>query len=269
MYRTGTIGSNIPTVVKNLLIINVLFFVGTIGLDRFGVNLTQILGLHFFKSYFFEPYQFVTHMFMHGGIAHIFLNMFMLWMFGRILEQVWGGKKFLIYYFITGLGAAILHTFVNYLQFLPMEQAAEAFKNTPSPDLFLSFLKEYYPRHDWYGFIDAWKDMPNSAIYPSKAIERVDGIINAYYNIPTVGASGAVYGVLLAFGMLFPNTPLFIWFIPIPVKAKYVIIGLTLLELSQGLSRPGSNIAHFAHLGGMLFGFLLIRYWNKQEPNHY
>ncbi len=256
--------------VKNLIIINVILFVATyLFIFAFNVDLTRLLGLYYFKSDFFKPFQIVTHMFMHGGMFHIFFNMFMLWMFGRILEQVWGTKRFLIFYFVTGLGAAALHILVNYFSLMPMEQAATAFSNTPTPDLFTAFLRQYYPSHNWGEFITSWQRFPDKISYINEAVSRVELVVDSRYNIPTVGASGAVYGVLLGFAMLFPNTPLFIWFIPIPVKAKWVVTGAILIELWQGINMPGSNIAHFAHLGGMLFGFLLIKYWNTNRTNYY
>jgi membrane associated rhomboid family serine protease len=182
-------------------------------------------------------------MFMHGGMGHIFFNMYALWIFGKTLESVWGSKRFLIYYLATGLGAAFFHQLVNYIQFAP---DIVALKAAYSVDRINSTLL-------------------NEILQPG----------NQFYQIgrdlirPTVGASGAVYGVLLAFGMLFPNTPLYIMFIPIPIKAKWLVIGFGALELFLGITNSGGSIAHFAHLGGMIFGFFLIRYWNKFTKNFY
>ena len=265
--------SNIPPVVKNLLIINILMFLLAMIAERgFGVDLNRALGLHYFRSEYFQPYQFVTHMFMHGGVTHIFLNMFMLWMFGRFLEQVWGGKRFLIYYFFTGLGAAALHTFVMHIELSGLINDAVAFSNTPSADVFAAFVRDNVPRSSpqLYDFIQAWIADPNNSSYAREAIGFVDQFVNAKMNIPTVGASGAVYGVLLAFGVLFPNMPLVLIFLPFfPIKAKYMVMGMAVLELVHGFTMPGSNVAHFAHLGGMLFGFILIRYWNKTTKKLY
>lgn len=256
--------------VKNLIIINVIFFAATYLFQSvFKIELTRILGLYYFKSEFFQPYQLVSHMFMHGSLFHIFFNMFMLWMFGRVLEQVWGTKRFLLYYFITGLGAAALHILINHLTFMPMVNAAEAFSNTPTPDLFNAFLRQYYPSHNWGEFLTNWKRFPDNMNYINEAVSRIELIVSSRYNIPTVGASGAVYGILLGFAMFFPNTPLFIWFIPVPIKAKWVVIGAIVIELWQGVNMPGSNIAHFAHLGGMLFGYLLIKFWNTTNRSNY
>jgi membrane associated rhomboid family serine protease len=235
--------SNTPPVTKNLIIINVVMLLGSILFQRLGVNLNAVLGMFYFQSPLFKPWQIVTHMFMHGGIGHIFFNMYALWIFGKTLESVWGSKRFLIYYLITGLGAAFFHQLVNYISY--------------APDI--AALKEAYS-----------VSRINMAL-----LNEILAPGNQFYEIgrellrPTVGASGAVYGVLLAFGMLFPNTPLFLLFIPIPIKAKWLVIGFGILELYLGITQSGGNIAHFAHLGGMIFGFFLIRYWNKFTRNFY
>lgn len=237
---------NIPPVVKNLIIINVLMLLATYVVSMRGVDLNSVLGLHFFLSPAFRPYQLVTHIFMHGGLMHLFFNMFALWMFGRILEGVWGPKRFFIYYFVTGLGAAALHLFVNFIEY-------QSLVSKMSPEQVEMVMQQG---------VSLWQQGKNFS-------DPLMGQLNLLMNIPTVGASGAVYGVLLGFGMLFPNTQLMFLFPPIPVKAKYVVIGYGLLELYLGFSRPGSNVAHFAHLGGMLFGYLLIRYWNKNSNHFY
>ncbi|MFA8434053.1 MAG: rhomboid family intramembrane serine protease [Marinifilaceae bacterium] len=264
---------SIPPVVKNLIIINVLFLLGrfVIG-DTFGVDLDHILGLHFFKSEYFRPHQIITHMFMHGGIMHLLFNMYALYLFGRVLENVWGPKRFLTYYLVTGLGAAALHTFVGWLDYSSMMKEAVAFSNTPSPELLSHFINEHVGRPaPWVlEFLDHWADNPDSAASINQALQMVNQVITESINIPTVGASGAVFGVLLAFGMLFPNTELMLLFPPIPIKAKYFVIIYGLLELFLGVQNlSGDNVAHFAHLGGMLFGFILIKYWNKNSRNFY
>ena len=209
----------------------------------FRINLTAPLGMFYFQSPFFGPWQIVTHMFMHGGPTHILFNMYALWIFGKTLESVWGSKRFLIYYLATGLGAAFFLQLVNYIQF--------------APDIIA--LKEAYS----VDIIN--RTLLNEILQPGNPFyETGRSLIR-----PTVGASGAVYGVLLAFGMLFPNTPLFIMFIPIPIKAKWLVIGFGALELFLGVTQSGGNVAHFAHLGGMIFGFLLIKYWNKYTKTFY
>jgi rhomboid family protein len=218
-YRPPSMG-NIPTVVKNLLILNVIMFLGTLLMQQSGFDLNSKLGLYFYKSDNFRIYQYVTHMFMHGGFAHIFFNMFALWMFGRVLENVWGPKRFLIYYFVTGLGAAALHTLANWYSLGDIQTAAIAFSNTPSPDLFAQFIKEYIPNPNpkIWDFINDWSNDAGNPEFINQAIYLTQSAVDMKLNVPTVGASGAVFGVLLAFGMLFPNTQLMLLFPPIPIK---------------------------------------------------
>jgi membrane associated rhomboid family serine protease len=266
-YRTPGFGS-LPPVVKNLLIINVLMLAAAwLVRTQFQIDLNGILGLYYFESANFRPYQIATHMFMHGGLMHLFFNMFALWMFGRVLESVWGGKRFLIYYFITGLGAAALHTFVNFIEFSSLQNAAELFAQAPSADLYAEFIKKHVsnPNPGVFDFINRWASNPNNPEYASSAMGQINNYIQSLMNIPTVGASGAVFGVLLAFGMLFPNTQLLLLFPPIPIKAKYFVLIYAGLEIYLGFTQPGSNIAHFAHIGGMLFGFILIKFWNRDK----
>jgi membrane associated rhomboid family serine protease len=203
---------------------------------------------------------------------HLFFNMFALWMFGRVLESVWGSKRFFIYYMITGLGAAALHTFVNYLEISHMQNVATALMNTPTPDGFAEFVKKFFPEYYnqiYSKLLDAWYANPSSTALAQQAQTFANQLITMRMNIPTIGASGAVFGVLLAFGMLFPNTRLMLLFPPIPIKAKYFVIIYGVLELYLGISQPGSNIAHFAHIGGMLFGFIMIKLWKTDRTNFY
>jgi len=239
--RTG----GTPPVVKNLIIINVLMFLGMLAIkSAFRLDLNRELGMYFYRSPFFQPYQVITHMFMHGSIGHIFFNMFALWMFGKVLEQVWGSRRFLIYYMVTGLGAAFLHSLVLHFELSPL----------------LNYVKETYNIDNFSPeIIDNLYSMSDQ-----KAKELALGMF-----IPTVGASGAVFGLLLAFGILFPNTQLMLLFPPIPIRAKYFVLGYGLLELYLGITQPGSNIAHFAHLGGMLFGFILLRFWKRNRSSFY
>lgn len=236
----------VPPVVKNLIIINVIMLLATYVLEMRGISLADILGLRYFQSPEFRPYQFVTHMFMHGGFTHLLFNMFALWMFGRVLESVWGPKRFFIFYFVTGLGAAVLHSFVNFIEFQNL-----AAKMTPEDvQMVMSQGTEIFNQGKNFS-------------------DPLAGKLNLMLNIPTVGASGAVFGILLGFGMLFPNTELMLLFPPIPIKAKYFVAGYGAIELYLGLTQSGSNIAHFAHLGGMLFGFFMIKYWNRHTTNFY
>lgn len=207
--------SFLPPVVKNLLILNVLFFLADISLQTRGIDLTQWLGLHYITAQDFYPWQFITYMFMHGNFSHLFFNMFALWMFGYALENHWGSKRFLVYYLITGVGAALIQTGVLALEIRGMTQGLPP------------FAAQHY--------------------------------IN---QIVTVGASGAVYGILLAFGMCFPNVPIFLYFF-FPIKAKWFVIIYGVIELFAGIGGTADGVAHFAHLGGMIFGLLLILYWRK------
>ena len=271
-YRAPLFG-NMPPVIKNLLIINILVFIADAILPQVGIELTRHLALHNVQSPYFKPYQFVTHMFMHGGITHIFFNMFALVIFGRMLELVWGQKRFLIYYFVTGIGAAVLHSFVNYLNIQSIHEQITAFTNTPTPELLMSLVREYPMGLNMSVVNEIINDFsvnPENQFYIQKGNEIVDHIYKIQLNIPTVGASGAVFGVLLAFGMLFPNTQLMLLFPPIPIKAKFLVIFYGIAELFAAvMQQPGDNVAHFAHLGGMIFGFLLIKYWNKKGIGKY
>ncbi len=239
--------AGMPPVVKNLIIINVAMLILAELLRLMsGINLNGILGLYFPKSEFFRGWQVVTHMFMHGGFIHLLFNMFALWMFGRVLEQVWGPKRFLMYYLITGLGAAFFFELVQYIQYTKVMAVI-------SPEQ----LQLVY-------------DSGSEAITQGRNFaDDQMGKLNSILNVPVVGASGAVYGVLLAFGMLFPNTQLMFIFPPVPVKAKYVVIGYAAIELYLAITSPGSNVAHAAHLGGMIFGYILIRYWRKTTKTLY
>lgn len=240
-FRPGGF-SLIPPVVKNLLIINGLFFLATLAFERFGLNLSTILGLYIPQSELFQPHQLITYIFMHGSFSHIAFNMFALWMFGAAIENYWGGKRFLIYYMITGLGAGLIHLGVLEMQFytLASELTAEQLNQV------LAISMDQFYAQNGFG-------------------NEVMNNLTQMMHIPTVGASGAVFGLLLAFGMMFPNTQIYLYFL-FPIKAKYFVIGYGLLELFSGISnRPGDNVAHFAHLGGMVFGFILIKYWQKNR----
>lgn len=215
---------NIPIVTKNLLIINVLAFFATYVLKGIGVDLTNILGLHFLLAPDFRIWQFVTYMFMHGGIMHIAMNMFMLWMFGMVVERVWGPKKFLFFYLVCGIGAGLC------------QEVAQ--------------LVTYYAE--------------GLSTYRGVNISGQIIPMTQYLNLwTTVGASGAIYAVLLAFGMLFPEERMFIIPIPVPIKAKWIVVGSVVIELLSAMGTNNDGVAHLAHLGGMLFGYLLIKYWKK------
>jgi membrane associated rhomboid family serine protease len=223
-----------------------LFFLATISLESYGINFTKWFALHQFQSQDFMPHQLITHLFMHGNFTHLLFNMFALWMFGKTLENVWGGKRFLTYYMITGIGAAFVHLGVSQYEILSLQSQI-------SPNELSNLLE------NGGGLLANFQNYS----YP------IMGKLNLLINTPTVGASGAVFGILLAFGMLFPNTLLYIYF-AIPVKAKYFVIIYGIMELYAGISNnPADNVAHFAHLGGMLFGFILLKYWQKNNTQFY
>jgi membrane associated rhomboid family serine protease len=206
----------------------------------------MVLGLYFPKSEQFMPVQIVTHMFMHGGFWHIFLNMYALYIFGQVLENVWGPKRFFIYYIICGLGAALTHETVIAFQYAHLVQSL-------NPDSLQTVLSE------------GTALFRQSQLFTDPDMQKLQLLLNT----PTVGASGAVFGILLAFGVLFPNTQLMLLLPPIPIKAKYFVLIYGGIELFMAVTQPGSNIAHAAHLGGMLFGYLLIRYWRKTTNTLY
>ena len=213
---------------RNLLVINILAYAATWVLKGSGVDLNGLLGLHFFMASDFRVYQFLTYMFLHGSFTHILFNMFALWMFGSVIERVWGPKKFLFYYIVCGVGAGIVQELVQYGSYMAQGLAAYQYVNMGGAQISMD------------SYINMWT---------------------------TIGASGAVYGILLAFGMIFPNERLFIIPFPFPIKAKWLIVGYIVIELFSAMSGPGDGVAHMAHLGGMLFGFLLIRYWRKHPDS--
>lgn len=218
--------NKLPPVTKNLLIINVLCWMGTMAMAKYGIDLYKLLGLHFFLAPAFRVWQLLTYMFLHEGFQHIFFNMFAVWMFGRVMEIQWGSKRFLWFYLLCGIGAGLTQ---ELCQFVHYEFALAGFK--------------YAEIH--------------GTVIPMA--QYLDGIL-------TVGASGAVYGILLGYGMTYPNNQLFIIPIPIPIKAKWLILGYIVLELGLGIrGSAADNVAHFAHLGGMLAGFLIILYWRYKE----
>ena len=220
---------NMPPVTKNLIIINLLMYLAKVVAVRYGIDFDDLLGLHFFLASDFRLYQLFTYMFVHGGLEHIFFNMFAVWMFGRVMERVMGSHRFLFYYIVCGLGAGLLQEAAQYGEYL-------------------------------YSGLNA---------YDTVNLEGMVIPMSAYLNRwTTVGASGAVYGVLLSFGMTFPDERMFIIPIPFPIKAKWFVIGYAVIELLSALGNPGDGVAHVAHLGGMLFGLALILYWRKHPGDH-
>ncbi|MCL2245697.1 MAG: rhomboid family intramembrane serine protease [Lentimicrobiaceae bacterium] len=228
----------LPPVVKNLLIINGIMYLATVVFETRGIDLAGILGLHFFTAQNFEIWQPITYMFMHGSFGHLFFNMFALWMFGAALENTWGSKRFLIYYMVCGIGAGLIQLLVIGLQIYSLGQ------NLP-PDI-VNMIRE------------------NGAQILSDGKNYIGemGAYNRALNAVTVGASGSVFGLLLAFGMMYPNSVIYIYFL-LPIKAKWFVVIYGALELFYGVAGTNDGVAHFAHLGGMLFGFFLLLYWNQ------
>ncbi len=233
---------DLPPVVKVLLIINVALFLLTMLMP----DLTKILAIYSFKSDLFHPYQLISHMFMHGSFWHLFFNMFSLYMFGKVLEEYWGQKRFFIYYFFTGLGAALLHLLIINIEINSL------ISNMSSEQVAM-----------------VMNEGGDIIMQGKNYIEPQMRDLNLMINTPTVGASGAIYGLLLAFGMLFPNSIIYVY-MAIPMKAKYLIMIFVAIELYLGfMNRSGDNVAHFAHLGGMLFGLIFILIWKKKQFNRW
>ena len=216
--------SFLPVVVKNLLIINGILFLADVVLARFGIDLSGMFGLHFFMASDFRPWQLLTYMFMHGNFSHLFFNMFALWMFGATLENIWGPKRFLLFYILCGLGAGLMQEGVQYIEYVT---SLAHYQNV---------------------------NLGGGQIIP----------MSQYLNyMTTVGASGAIYGLLLAFGMMFPNSMIYLYFL-VPIKAKWFVIGYAAIELLTGIFSTGDHVAHFAHLGGMLVGLIILLIWKKK-----
>lgn len=219
-YNRGGFFSNIPVATKNIIIINILIMIMT---SLNGDFMYEKFALFYPTSPFFHWWQPVTHMFMHGGFWHLFFNMYTLYIFGRVLEERWGAKKFLVFYFVTGLGAALVHTGVEWLQ------------------------------------VQHWMNQVAEGSYVAQAK------IHALKMTPTVGASGAIYGVLMGFAMLYPDAVMSLIFPPVSMKAKWFVLVFAAIELLTGVTGIGGGIAHFAHLGGLIFGYLLLLYWKKRH----
>tara|TARA_B100000508_G_scaffold118450_1_gene98548 strand:+ start:65289 stop:66053 length:765 start_codon:yes stop_codon:yes gene_type:complete len=252
----GILG-NMPPVVKNLLILNVLMFVVSYIGKMQGIPMTYILGGYVFNSPFFEPYQIVSHFFMHADLFHIFFNMFALVIFGSALERVWGPKRFFIFYVATAVGAFVLHQLIGFFEVRSIEEQLYA---AGYSDLFQ--LQEN---------IMALRNGEITSFQP--AVAGTNALIEEYMasiSVPVVGASGAVYGVLVGFAYLFPNTQLMLLFPPIPVKAKWLVLIMVGIALFNSIQRnPGDNIAHLAHLGGALVGFIIVLIWQRNKRNFY
>ncbi len=232
--------------VKHILIINVILFFAT---QLYGDQMYQWLSLWFPKNNNFQWWQVVSHMFMHGNLMHIAFNMYALWAFGTPLERVWGRNKFLFFYFSAGLGSAMLHTGVNYYLFNEGLSALVNAGMTEQQVLDIISKGQYSP--DWYNIADQ---------------STIQNFLSAY-NTPVVGASGAIYGILVAFAFMYSEARLMLIFLPVPIKAKYFVPLLLAADLFFGISNVNTGIAHFAHIGGALIGFIMMWYWKKNEFN--
>lgn len=219
---------NIPAITKNLLIINVLAFAAGYVFETMGMDLSSAFGLHFFMASHFHFFQFFTYMFLHGGFTHLFFNMFALWMFGCVIERTLGPKRFLIYYLVCGVGAGVIQE---------LAQLANFYFTLKSQNVGFSFSDIFVAGQQLTHQLNSWN---------------------------TIGASGAVYGILLAFGMLYPEERIVIFPLPIPIKAKWFVAIYVVIELVSAYTSYGDGVAHMAHVGGMLFGFLLLRYWRRR-----
>jgi membrane associated rhomboid family serine protease len=229
--------SNITPVVKNLLIVNIIFFVASYLL-RNVFDMDRWLAVYYFNSPNFKLWQIISYMFMHGNLMHILFNMLALYFFGPILEYSVGPKRFLSLYFICGIGAIILQWIVQAIQVHGITG----------------------------GFVIAHPELDSSYMAFGQVAQQLYNI----YNTPIVGASGAIFGLLVAFAMLYPNMEMMILFLPIPIKAKYIVPGYILIEIWSGVGQQsGDNVAHFAHIGGALFGFLVVKFWRLNRPNNY
>ncbi len=237
----SSIINRIPPVTKNLLAINILIWAVMALLPKVGNALDTQLALYYIESPAFKPFQLLTYMFLHANLTHLVFNMFALWMFGGVIERALGSKRFLIYYLSCGFGAALIQEGVFAIM-------VAKYHNIFSPEQFSDIITH------------GLRYLQSGQNY----VDPTFGTLNALVNAPTVGASGAIYGILLAFGMLFPNQPIYLMFIPIPIKAKWMVLGYGAIELFLGISGSASNVAHWAHLGGMVFGVFMILYWKKR-----
>ena len=243
-FRSGI--PSMPTVTKNIIIINALIWLVEVIAPQFGQNgIIRHLGLHYWGASHFNPVQLITYMFVHDQrtFFHVFFNMLTLFFFGPMLERIWGSKKFLFYYMVCGVGAALVQEGVWALEWKTEYLDGISRMNLITKEEASLLVDKYLAAGD------------------TSIISAIDSFKNQFI---TVGASGAIFGILLAFAFIFPNMPLYLFFIPIPIKAKYMVAGYAVIEFFLGISGTQSTVAHFAHLGGMIFGLILLFYWKKK-----
>ena len=263
--------------VKNILIINIgIHIVGYL----LNMDFSKIFGVHYVFSEDFYVFQYLTYMWLHANKWHLFSNMFGLFIFGPLLESVWGAKRFLIYYLITGVGAGLLYAGVDTFEKNSIKNKAEIYASNPNPDDFNIFIVNTKAFNFTIGFegermtlsevSDKYYDEPNNVSLSDATVSWVFQIYKAFTNSNMVGASGALYGILIAFGMLFPERELLLLFPPIPIKAKYLVFFYGAISVYQQINQAaGDNVAHLAHLGGMLIGFLVLKYWQSNRGSFY
>lgn len=262
----------LPLIIKNLLIVNVLFFLAqkTIGLQGL-FDMEDFLALHHVRSPLFKPWQLVTHMFLHGNLMHLFGNMFALWMFGSVLENLWGPKRFLTFYFICGIGAALLHLAFLWYDYNSLLQDFMQLKQMPTPTLLAAFYQKWGLFQDATAtnLVNDYLRDPSNTLFQDKAVSYISDLTYRAISTPTLGASGAVFGVLAAFVYLFPNTYIYLYFF-VPVKAKWIGLVYFGIEVYYAWQNSeGDNVARWAHIGGAVVGFILVLTWNRKNRKQF
>jgi membrane associated rhomboid family serine protease len=272
----------LPTIIKNLLIINVLVFMAQLTFDGVQANtdmatkignFTNWFALHNIESPLFKPWQMITHMFMHGSFMHLLSNMFGLWMFGSILENIWGPKRFLVFYLICGIGAALVHLGWLSWEYHSLLNDFAQFKNNPNIVNFNSLMgNKALGNVDQHQLLEISRNWPEDAeaakLFAAGVLDSTSNLILEIIQAPTLGASGAVFGCLAAFGYLFPNTYIYLYFF-VPIKAKWFVLLYIAFELLMVLRNSAGGIARFAHIGGAVVGFLLVLFWNKTNRKQF
>jgi membrane associated rhomboid family serine protease len=260
---------NITPVVQNLLIANIALFVVSAYIFP---QLNQWFALYYIHSRYFQPFQFLTYMFMHADFWHLLSNMFGLFIFGPLLEQFLGPKKLLILWMVCGIGSGVLYSGYTAYRMDSLKDKVEVFENNPTPDAFnkLVLQNRTFFKSTVFDFVNDFSRNPSDPNKISQAKQTLNAIVEIQANIPMVGASGAMFGVLIAFGMLFPNTELFLLFLPMPIKAKYFVLIYGLYTVyNVVINNPTDNVAHFAHLSGLAIGAILVYRWKKDRTNFY
>lgn len=264
--------TGITPAVRVILILNIIVYIADVLLSQGSKYslFADLFGLRSYMAETFRPYQLLTYMFVHSlDIFHILFNMLAVYMFGTWLENIFGTRRFMSFYMICGIGAGLIHAGVTFTENYFQKEALQKYVSDANPDHFVKYISRYekaYYRNE-LNFVNAYAESPKNQAYIQQSIAHSNELMRLRSNVPTIGASGAVFGILVAFALIFPNVELFLLFFPIPIKAKYLVGFYILYELYAGFRYEVSNVAHFAHLGGALIGFLLIRFWKIQR--HY